>query len=95
MKLWLVKDEDYILILLADISEKKKAQMHMMHSNKMTSLGEMASGIAHEINNPLAGMMQNAQVIYSRLTKDLPENHRVAQELGISMKIIKEFMILF
>ncbi len=51
------KDQDYILILLADMREQKKTQMHLMHTNKMVSLGEMASGIAHEINNPLTVVM--------------------------------------
>lgn len=36
-----------------DITERHKIQSQMIHSNKMASLGEMASGIAHEINNPL------------------------------------------
>jgi C4-dicarboxylate-specific signal transduction histidine kinase len=46
-------DQDYVLILLADMREHRKTQMQLMHSNKMVSLGEMASGIAHEINTPL------------------------------------------
>lgn len=37
-----------------DITERFKIQLQMIQSNKMASLGEMASGIAHEINNPLA-----------------------------------------
>ncbi len=37
-----------------DLTELKRAQMQLMQSSKMASLGEMASGIAHEINNPLS-----------------------------------------
>lgn len=37
-----------------DITERFKIHLQMIQSNKMASLGEMASGIAHEINNPLA-----------------------------------------
>jgi signal transduction histidine kinase len=47
------KDEDYILLLLADMREQRKVQMQLMHTNKMVSLGEMATNIAHEINNPI------------------------------------------
>src|SRR5690606_37116842 len=40
-----------------DITELKKAQEALAQSSKMVALGEMAGGIAHEINNPLAVIM--------------------------------------
>lgn len=40
--------------LQTEIQEKKKAQVQAIHSSKMAALGEMAGGIAHEINTPLA-----------------------------------------
>ncbi len=78
--------------LVNDITDLKRTQEMMIQSEKMLSIGGLAAGMAHEINNPLAGMMQNAQVIHNRLTKDLPANDNVAKELGISMAVIKEFM---
>ncbi|MCK5101134.1 MAG: HAMP domain-containing histidine kinase, partial [Desulfobacteraceae bacterium] len=47
---------------------------------------------AHEINNPLAGMMQNAQVVQNRLLKDLPANIDAAIETGTSMDIIRNYL---
>jgi PAS domain S-box-containing protein len=81
-----------IIALCRDITRRKKSQELMIQSEKMMSLGGLAAGMAHEINNPLAGMMQNAQVIHNRLTKDLPGNDKIASELGVSMRIIKKFM---
>ncbi len=42
------------LFILFDITAQKEAELSLQHSAKMSSLGEMAGGIAHEINNPLS-----------------------------------------
>ncbi len=81
-----------IIALCRDITRRKKSQELMVQSEKMMSLGGLAAGMAHEINNPLAGMMQNAQVIHNRLTKDMPANDKIASDLGSSMRVIKKFM---
>lgn len=75
-----------------DISERKKTHELIIQSEKMLSLGGLAAGMAHEINNPLAGMIQSAQVVQNRLIKNLPANEKAAEELGISMAVIKGFI---
>jgi PAS domain S-box-containing protein len=45
---------DRFLSIRLDITDQKKAEFKLVQSAKMASLGEMAGGIAHEINNPLA-----------------------------------------
>ncbi|MCM2284648.1 MAG: PAS domain S-box protein [Desulfobacula sp.] len=78
--------------LVNDITERKKTQEMMIQSEKMMSVGGLAAGMAHEINNPLSGIMQNAQIIHNRLTRDIPANHDTAEELGTSMAVIRGFM---
>ncbi len=41
------------MIIIRDISQRKKTETKQIHADRMANLGEMASGIAHEINQPL------------------------------------------
>ncbi len=80
------------VIIFDEVTTLVHMENMMVQSEKMMSLGGLAAGMAHEINNPLAGMIQNAQVIANRVFQNLPANVRVAEELGISMDIIREYM---
>ena len=81
------------VVRVDDVTEQVKIQEMMIQNEKILSVGGLAAGMAHEINNPLAGMMQSANVMKSRLESiDMPANLRVTEELGISMKDIKSFM---
>ncbi len=48
---------------IEDITEFHNQQLALAHSSRLTSLGEMAAGVAHEINNPLAIILGKAQVL--------------------------------
>ncbi|MCP3871872.1 MAG: response regulator [Desulfobacteraceae bacterium] len=70
----------------------QKIKQESVRDEKMLSIGSLAVGMAHEINNPLAGMMQNAQVIINRLTKDISANEAAAKKNGTSMDAIRSYM---
>lgn len=53
-----------------DISERKKIENNMETLDRLTSIGQLAAGIAHEIRNPLAGMKTSIQVLKNRLCKE-------------------------
>lgn len=81
------------VIRIDDVTEQVQMEELMIQSEKILSVGGLAAGMAHEINNPLAGMMQSANVMKNRLGRvDMPANLKVAEELGISMGDIKLFM---
>lgn len=46
--------ENAKMLSVSDLTAKKRDELNIMNSSKMAALGEMAGGIAHEINNPLA-----------------------------------------
>ena len=74
-----------------DTTERKKTHELIIQSEKMLSLGGLAAGMAHEINNPLGGMIQSAQVVQNRLTQNIPANEKAAEDLGASMAFINRF----
>lgn len=81
------------VIRIDDITERVRIEEMIVQSEKMMSVGGLAAGMAHEINNPLAGMMQTAQNISSRLTdSSMPANIHVAEEVGITMDAINHYM---
>ncbi len=80
------------VIRLDDVTEQVHMEEMMIQSEKMLSVGGLAAGMAHEINNPLAGMMQNAEMILRRLTRDVPDNERIASEVGTTMEAVRGFL---
>ncbi|MCK5313048.1 MAG: PAS domain S-box protein [Desulfobacteraceae bacterium] len=81
------------VIRIDDVTDKVRMDEMMIQSEKMLSVGGLAAGMAHEINNPLAGMTQTASVMNNRLADiEMPANLQAAEEIGISMKDIKTFM---
>jgi PAS domain S-box-containing protein len=53
-----------------DITEQKKFQLQLLQSEKMASIGQLAAGVAHEINNPTAFVSSNLKTM-SEYVKDL------------------------
>ncbi|HEX5368790.1 MAG TPA: response regulator [Dehalococcoidia bacterium] len=61
------------LVLLRDHTDERLLQERLLQSEKMASVGQLVSGVAHELNNPLTGVMGFAQLL---LARDLDETVR-------------------
>lgn len=74
--------EAKVLVLLDDITEEKVHQSETMRAAQLASIGELAAGVAHEINNPINGIINYAQL--------LRDNAESGPEKDIPDQIIKE-----
>lgn len=73
-ELWIQIDSvvlspNQLVAFCSDITRRRQTEESLRHQQKMESLGTMASGVAHEINNPLMGMMNYAELIESRISE--------------------------
>ncbi len=62
-----------ILSVVRDITERRKMENQMVVTDRLASVGELASGIAHEINNPLTGVIGFAELL---MEKQIPPDIR-------------------
>lgn len=75
-----------------DLTEYERLEERLHQSRKMEAVGTLIAGVAHEINNPLAGIMQTTQNIKRRFSQDLVKNVEVAKSLGIELEKVRAYL---
>ena len=83
---------DGAVIRIDDVTEQVRLEDIMIQSEKMLSVGGLAAGMAHEINNPLAGILQGVAVLKNRLLSTMPANLKSAEDAGIDMECLLRYM---
>jgi PAS domain S-box-containing protein len=67
------------LVVVRDVTERKRLQSQLMVSDRMTSVGTLAAGVAHEINNPLSYILGNVE----SALMGLPDIHKRLTEASV------------
>jgi len=63
--------------------ELKRAHEHALHTEKMASIGKMAAVLAHEINNPLSGILTYAKLLRKWIDREETERQKTPGEPGV------------
>jgi len=75
-----------------DVTERVRIEQMMIQTEKMMSVGGLAAGMAHEINNPLGAIMQGVQNAIRRVSPDLEANEKTARACGTDLTAIRAYL---
>ncbi len=80
-----------IMGIVRDITEAKKAEQRLIRSEKLAGIGTLVSGIAHEVNNPLAGVTGYAEAILDEDDPALVKDHarKIVDAAGRASEVVR------
>jgi len=86
----------HVVLMAEDITEKRSGEQQRMRTNQLSALGELAAGVAHEINNPISGVINYAQLIANYTSGESRENDlakRIIKEGDRIATIVRELLV--
>ncbi|MFT3916367.1 MAG: ATP-binding protein [Anaeromyxobacteraceae bacterium] len=66
-------NEELVAEVEARTAELRAAQAQLVEAQKLAAIGQLGAGVAHEINNPLTGILGNAQLLLERVKQEGPD----------------------
>ncbi len=68
---------EHVVVVVRDVTEQRRLEAKLIQSEKMASVGQLAAGIAHEINNPLTVISANMEILREEIPSDNPLSESV------------------
>lgn len=83
------------VLVARDITEYKDLQAQLLHSEKLAAVGELASGVAHELNNPLTGIMGFTELLLQKEKDEKKKDvlTKMLNEAVRSAKVIQNLLL--
>lgn len=85
-------DIEGAVLRIDDVTERLHIEEMMLQSAKMASVGRLAAGVAHEINNPLGGMMQSAQMLQMIFDTRQPRTRERLCNCGVDTEKLDRYL---
>jgi two-component system NtrC family sensor kinase len=98
---WLIRSfpfegDDALVVVYKDVTDEREVARRLFQVEKMSAVGQLAGGVAHEINNPLGGILAFAQLMSrEERTEEDAENLRLIQDAAMRAKRIVEGLLRF
>jgi len=88
------KSKTASLAVIRDVTELEQAEQRLLESSRLASIGELAAGVAHEINNPLSIILGFSQLL---LEQELDESSRkdvmtIVQEANRATRVVRDLL---
>jgi two-component system NtrC family sensor kinase len=91
------EERKLLLCFVTDLSERRRLEQQLVQSGKLAAIGELAAGVAHEINNPLLAILGLTEFLLLE-TEDGSKQHErllLIQQTGLEIKEIVRALLDF
>ncbi len=90
------EERDTLIVTCTDVTRKVEAEQQLIQASKMTTLGEMSTGVAHELNQPLTILKAISNLLSRKVINNSPLEPEIMEEMaeGISTHVDRASKII-